>query len=138
MERRTFIRSAAWAAPVIAVAVATPLAAASTPPTRNRIRFTNATATEGREANTVYANTKVQVIDGPEPVTNVVLTVTANGETRTHVWGSLAGWGNTEKVAEQFQGVPKGAPVLVAFTATADGCTPISAQVAVKTPGWWT
>lgn len=138
MTRRTLVKSAAWSVPVIAAAVAMPLAAASTvPETKNRIRFTNATATVGKEPNTVYVNTKVQVIDGPDAVQSVTLIVALGGRTFHKVWALVPGWGSTEQVYFEFPDVPKGEPVTVTFYADADGVTAISNQVSLNTPSWW-
>jgi hypothetical protein len=140
ITRRTALKASAWSVPVIAVAVSTPLAAASTTPeTRsNRLRFTNVTATVGKSPNTIYANTKVQVIDGPDAVENVVIVVSISaGGSLSYTFPYVGGWGNTDQVYPEFRNVPKGEPVTVSFFATADGCEPISASVQVVTPSWW-
>lgn len=135
------MKGAAWSIPVIAMAVATPLAAASEPPiqTRDLLRFTNVTATVGKTPNTIYANTKVQVTDGPDAVHQVMLTVSLSrdGVTYSQTWPLLAGWDSTKKVEVEFPNVPKGGDVLVTFTAWALEAKTIVGQAIVATPSWW-
>lgn len=52
--RRQVLRGAAWAVPVVAVAVATPLAAASTEPAETCLRFTNALPHLGSKNKTAF------------------------------------------------------------------------------------
>lgn len=140
-DRRAVVRAAAWALPVIAVAVATPLAAASTPvETKNRIRFTNVTATVGKDSNAIYANTKIQVVDGPAAVEQLMLTIaiSRDGTTYSETFPMVAGWDATRKVEHVFRDVPKGGPVTVTFTAWALGVATITGQAVVTTPSWWT
>lgn len=143
MNRRELIKGAAWSVPVIAAAVATPLAAASAPepPTENRIRFTNLTARVGKKSNTVYANTKIQVIDGPAPVTALTLTITLRqGETTfTHTQETphLPGWGGTPIFQVEQDGFDKSQPIEVFFTATALEVETITGLVTVAPPSWW-
>ena len=142
LNRRELLKAAAWSTPVIAAAIATPLAAASAPePTENRIRFTNLTATVGKKPNAVYANTKVQVIDGPAPVTAVSLAVTLRqGETAfTHQQETpqLPGWGGTEIFRIEQDGFDKSQPIEVFFTATALHVEMITGLVTVTPPSWW-
>ena len=140
MNRRELLRSAAWSVPVIAAAVAAPMAAASEP-TANRIRFTNVTATVGKDKGTVYANTKVQVIDGPAPVQGLIVTVTfCQGDlvfTHTQETPHLPGWGGTPIFQVAQDGFITGAPVEVFFTATAVGVEMITGYQEVETPKWW-
>lgn len=142
--RRSIVKAAAWSAPVIAMAVATPLAAASTvpatpAPAKNRLRLTNATATVGKKPNTIYANTTVQVIDGPASVENVVLVVSLSrgGSSIQKVWALIGGWGHSGRVDMEFPGIPKGEPVDVTFSAHAAGVASIAQSVRVVTPSWW-
>lgn len=140
IDRRTLIKASAWSVPIIAVSVATPLVAASTTPdeTRPRLRFTNVTATVGKNPNTIYANTKVQIVDGPDAVENTVIVVAiSSGGSELYTFPYVAGWGNTDQVHPEFKHVPKGSPVTVTFSATADGCDPIRSSVEVQTPSWW-
>lgn len=137
--RRDALKLAAWSVPVIAAVVAVPMAAASTAPAMSRLAFTNATATEGHKPNVVYVNTKLKVLDGPDPVNNVTLTVTlSSGATvLVHPWPALAGWGVTDEVKLELPYMVKGAPIVVSFKATADDCAPISAVATVNPPEWW-
>lgn len=137
MNRRKLLKNAAWAVPVIATAVAAPLAAASvTEKKANRIKFTNVTATVGAKANSVYINTKLRVIDGPAPVEDAVVIVTVNGTPHTLFAGHLLGWGSSQILRLEVPGLPK-TPVQVDFYAEARGCEAISARVDVAAPGWW-
>ena len=140
MNRRELLRGAAWSVPVIAAAIATPMAAASEP-IANRIRFTNVTATVGKDKDTVYANTKVQVIDGPAPVQGLIVTVTfCQGDlvfTHTQETPHLPGWGGTPIFQIAQDGFITGAPVEVFFTATAVGVEMITGFQEVETPKWW-
>lgn len=133
ISRRRVISSAAWAVPVITVAVAAPMAAASMA-TQNRLRFANATATVGKKPNTIYVNTKVLVTDGPDPVYGVTLIITADGQSKTFTWPTLQGWGGTEQVKVEFEVTET---TTVTFHAFADGIDPIHAAVTVEAPGWW-
>lgn len=140
MNRRELLRGAAWSVPVIAAAIAAPLAAASEP-IANRIRFTNVTATVGKDKGTVYANTKVQVIDGPAEVhgLRVTITLAQSGVTFTHEFTEpvLTGWGGTEQLRVEQSGFTYGEPVQVFFTATALGAEMLTGYQEVKTPKWW-
>jgi hypothetical protein len=135
------VKGAAWAVPVIAAAIATPLAAASRPvaDVRERMRFTNATATTGANRNSIYVNTKVQLMDGPAPAEQVMLSIglSRGGKSVTKTWPAVAGWGATETVSVEFPDVPRGTPVDVTFTAWAIGVKTITAQSTVVTPNWW-
>ncbi len=143
LDRRTVVRGAVWAVPVIAVAVAAPLAAASdpAPPTevKDRIAFTNATATVGSRPNSIYVNTKIRVTDGPAPVEQLMLTVSISrdGQTYSQTFAVVAGWGATDIVQVEFPNVPQGSPVVVTFTAWAVGVKTIVAETTVVTPTWW-
>lgn len=141
IDRRTVIQGAAWAVPVIAAAIATPLAAASQPtsPTKaNRLRFTNLTMTEGGEKNTLYFNTKIQV-NGGQPVEQVMLTVSLSrdAETVTRTFPYIAGDGNSGIVELVFPGISKGSDVVATVQAWALNVETISGQVSRATPGWW-
>lgn len=142
LNRRELLKAAAWSTPIIAAAIATPLAAASTQePTENRIRFTNLTATVGKLSNTIYANTKIQVIDGPAPVTALTLTITLRqGETTfTHTQETphLPGWGGTPIFQVEQDGFDKSQPIEAFFTATALHVEMITGVVTVTPPSWW-
>lgn len=141
-SRRDLVKGAAWSVPVIAAAIATPLAAASEPSGgADRIRFTNLTATVGKKPNTIYANTKVQVIDGPAPVTAVSLTITLRqGDlvfTHTQETSHLPGWGGTPIFRIEQDGFDKSQPIEVFFAATATGVNMITGHVLVQAAGWW-
>lgn len=141
-DRRTLVRAAAWSIPVIALAVATPLAAASeapaTAPLANRLRFTNVTGNVGQKPNTIYFNTKV-LVDGGPPVQNIVVAVSLSrgGGTVVRTFPYVASYGNTGLIELEFPGIPKGAPVTIAATAWADGVERISGTTRVMTPSWW-
>ena len=125
----------AWAAPTLTVTTTAPAFAASLGP--SRLRFSNTTATVGKGEMVVYANTRVQVVDGPEPVRGVVLTVTIDGYPQhSFEWPTLEGWGSTDQIYVEQSG-EWDRPVLVTFTATAEGMEPIVATVTVDPPGWW-
>lgn len=132
MNRRTVLRATAWAAPVTVVSVAAPAIAAST--LTDCLVFTNATATEGRTACTVYVNTKVQTTQG-DPVPGLVVTVTVGTDTRT-TEHRLDPWGATDLIRHEFPDQPDGR-LAVTFHATAPGCTPITTTTYVTTPTWW-
>jgi len=97
VSRRTLLRTAAWSAPVIAVAVAAPAAAASTPVPRSAmtIKFNNFTQHNGHLGNakiefpyvnwqnTVYMQKIVLVITGPASVYSAVATIAGQGWTLT-------------------------------------------------------
>lgn len=137
-------RALIWAVPVVAVAVATPLAAASAPvetppPGRDRLRFTNVTLRQGKHPNTLYFNTKVQVIDGPEPVTglSVHVRLSRGGEQSVFFDAPISGWGNSGLISMEFPGIPKGDPVTVTVVATALNVNPITGTDTEETPKWW-
>lgn len=137
MTTRRTLLGAAWAMPVIATAVTVPAVSASTtePVSRDRIVFTNITATVGEKPNRVYANTRVMLTDGPAPVTNVTLTIsTSDGQSQTWTWPEVQGWQSTEQVYIEFDVT---GDTEVFFRATADGETPITGQVLVTAPDWW-
>lgn len=145
LTRRTVIKGSAWAVPVIAAAVAVPLASASTTagPRRSRIAFTNTTATVGRDANTIYVNTRIKVLDGPDSIDQLTLTVVVStggnipDQVVTHVWPAIAGWGVTELLELEFPGMPKDATLGVAFHAEATDCAPIDESRTVTPGRWW-
>lgn len=142
MNRREALKGAVWAVPIIAAAIATPLTAASEPePTQNRIRFTNVTATVGARPNTVYFNTKVQVVDGPAPVQGLIVTVVfrQGGVEFTHTQETphLPGWGGTPIFRIAQDGFTSDAPVEVYLTATANNVTMITDYATVTPPRWW-
>lgn len=137
LNRRQVLRAAAWSAPVVMFAVAVPAASASQVLV-SRIEFTNVTATVGAKANTIYGNTKVKVLDGPEPVVNLRVIITINGETRIdQTFATVNGWGDTGIIQFEKDWYTKGADHTVSFYATADGVEPIFGTVTVTGPGWW-
>ena len=132
--RRTVLRTA-WAAPAVVVTTAAPAVAASR--LASRLRFTNVTMTEGKEAGTLYANTRVQVVDGPEPVRGLALTACLSGRgCDVWTWEEVAGWGSTGQVRMEWGGLPAGRYTLT-VTASAEGCEAITGTVTVEPPGWW-
>lgn len=142
MNRRELLKASAWAVPVVAATIAAPVAAASEVTKPNRIVFTNVTATEGQHPNTVYFNTKVMVVDGPEAVENLEVTVTVVQGNETHhplyhYSPTLPGWGTTSILRGEQAGLNKREPVRVVFEARADNAETIRREVTLRPPGWW-
>lgn len=134
MDRRTVVKGAAWSVPVIAAAVAVPLAAASTTPTRDRLTFNTAGSwDENPNGERARIGVVVAAMDttGPDAVGLVTLTIIiehdGGAETRTHVGNIVRGWGATKDWTEHFDIVGRAYKITV--TASADGCTTI-------TKGW--
>lgn len=135
MDRRTLL-GAGWAVPTMVVATSAPAIAASQK--QSRLRFTNVTVTDGKKNRTLYVNTKVQVIDGPDPVHNLRLSIHVSGyDTQTWAWDEIAGWGNTEQVRAEWKVAAANPDLTVTFTATADGVHPITSTLTVTPAGWW-
>lgn len=135
VNRRTVV-SAAWAAPVIALAVATPAAAASEPSTSAELVWTNLTATAGSKPNVIYANTKI-MNTGDTATGPVTLYVSVDGaETQTFTWPSIPAWGNTEQVNVEFSGMEKGKTHTVYFFAET-GAQQLEGRVIMTAPEWW-
>lgn len=140
MERRAFIRAAAWAVPTVALAVAVPAASASGPePVKSdRIDFTNKTATVGKKKNTIYGNTKVKVLDGPGPVQNLLVAITVDGVVvYEKVFATVGGWDNTGIINFEYEVEPGLEPIEVEFYASALDVQYIHGTVTVARPGWW-
>lgn len=140
MDRRTVLKGAAWSVPVIAAAVAVPLAAASTSP--QQVVLTNKTAGIGGKPNTIYVNYKVKATSGPGSTGLVTVVVTGARDgatifTDTRTWPSLAGWDVTEYVALEFPDISKGKPVTVSVIVTCDDAYQDGFTKNVATPGWW-
>lgn len=146
INRRTLVKAAAWSVPVIAVAVSTPLAAASTAPTtRSRIRFNNSSAFAAGP-NQVGYSTMVQVNDVPEPATGVYLRITLkrNGQqvaVKEFNFPFIAGYGNAGNIQGTFDGLQKGdgSAFTVEFFASATNADSISAvgnQTVTPHGGW--
>jgi len=115
IERRTIIKSAAWGLPVIAAAVATPLASASRPSAEpTGIRFIGVAATK-REVKL-----KIQNI-GSTSARNVALLV--NG-TLHKVWPELVGHQPTEQVR-----IPRTEGQSIVLLAQADGIESIMKEI---------
>lgn len=140
ISRRTFTRAAAWSVPVIAAAVAVPLAAASTQQ-RAVVVLTNKTAGVGGKPNTIFINYKGKHTEGPDATGLVAILVTATRDgvevyrdERTWV---LAGWGVTEYVSLEIPGIAKGAPVTVTVLVTHEGAYQDGFSKTIETPGWW-
>lgn len=135
-SRRTALH-AAWAAPTMVIATSAP--AMATSQKRSRLRFTNVTVTDGKKNRTLYVNTKVQVIDGPDPAHNLRLSIRVSGyDTQTWAWDEIAGWGNTEQVRAEWKVAAANPDLKVTFTATADGAHPITSTLTVTPARWWT
>lgn len=133
-SRRTALR-VGWAVPAMVVATSAPAMAASR--LQNRLRFTNVTATVGKQAGVIYANTKVAVIDGPDPVLDLTVTVHVTGcDPYVLHLGALDGWDATDILATEWA-VNGRDECTVTFTAYATGVEPITANVTVAAPGWW-
>lgn len=120
LDRRTVVKGAAWSLPVIAMAVATPLAAASEAPAglRKLLRLTNVSANPGQKPNTVYVNTMV-LADTGEAVQQVVVRISINrdGVTKEVVVPYIGGWGNSGQITHEFTNVPKGGEIIVTVEA---------------------
>ena len=135
MNRRAALKGIVWGAPVLAVATSAP--ALATSQAKSRIRFTNVTANEGKSKDTIYVNTKANVIDGPEPVQNLRVAVYIEGhEAKEWRVDQLGGWGTTDLLKHEFK-VSGKESYLVTFTAEADGVTPIVDYATVAAPRWW-
>ncbi|QWY84127.1 hypothetical protein SEA_A3WALLY_320 [Microbacterium phage A3Wally] len=130
LTRRTALKAGIWAVPVVAVAVATPLAAASEPPVQTKDRLTFNTK-EASDLNPNGQKPRIKVIlsamdtTGPDAIGPVTLTMTlvdAAGvqQTRSTVRNIGGGWGNTGNWVEHFDNVARG-PYRVSFTAVAAG-----------------
>lgn len=99
MERRTFVKGAAWSVPIIAVAAATPLAAASEPVGALRFNGTPKHSKKGEVKFSVHNDSKVTA-------KNVVVTVvwTGGSEQVTKVipLGDVSKSGQTKQERIQF------------------------------------
>lgn len=133
-DRRAFLKTAAWSVPVIAAAVAVPLAAASILPTRDRLVFNTAGSwDENPNGERARIGVVVAAMDttGPDAVGLVTLSITieheGGSETKTHVGNIVRGWGATKDWTEHFDIVGRAYKITV--TASAEGCTTI-------TKGW--
>jgi len=148
--RRNVIKAAAWSAPVIAAAIATPLAAASqpypsNPPTRTRLIFNTKNATDTNpwdpylNANKPEIQVIVAAMDttGGKPVVGlvtfvVVLTDSAGkAHTQTFAASITTEWGATPDKTLTFKGIAKGA-YSVALTANAVGVTELRDSITGK------
>lgn len=145
VSRRALIRSAAWTAPVIAVAVATPLAAASepaatAPPVADRLTFNTHRAWDANpwdpylHANKPKIGVVVAAMDtkGPDAVGAVVLLVELIDAAGTvHPTQSTTkiidrGWGATPDWTVWFEGNIARGQFQVRITATAVGVKTIT------------
>lgn len=130
--RRTVL-GAAWSAPVIAVAIAAPAAAASEVAA---IEFTNVSAYEGANPLTAYVNTAVKNLNGT-PTEPVMLTIEILGNPVSRQQfnlGPLAAWGVSQQVRAEFPGLDAGTYTVV-FTATA-GSTTVTGSDSVTVKEW--
>ena len=147
LTRRTLVKGAAWAMPVVAVAVATPLAAASEPyppATKSKIKFNN-TSSHNQGPNEVGFNTMIQV-DGPEAVTGVYLRVQLKRggaviATKEFTFAHIGGHGNSGQVQGPFTGLPigDGSAFTVEFfasAANADSISGVGNQPVTPNGGW--
>lgn len=147
ISRRSVIRSAAWSVPVIAAAIATPLAAASEAPQvlKRRLTFNTKRAFDSNpwdpyaRVNKPRIGVVVAVMDttGPDAVGAVSIIVTLRdsaGKQQTQSTTKLIdrGWGATPDWSVTFDDVARGA-YTVTLTATATGCEPITQQLNERT-----
>ena len=142
INRRTVLKGAIWSVPVIAAAVATPLAAASevpptNPPTKSRLDFNAKDAWDNNiqgATTTVGAVVGAKTLDGT-PVSGVLISARASwsGETKTFPTQITQGWGSTPEFRMEFAGAPKGVQVEIFFTVSAPGCETISFTKKLKT-----
>lgn len=136
LDRRTFVKGAAWSVPVIAAAIATPLAAASGEPpvqVRKRLTFnTKRTWDENINGVTPRIGVVVAAMDttGPDAVGAVVIVVTIRDSAGVQQTASTTkmisgGWQATPDWTVHFDGVARG-PYTVTLTATAQNVETIS------------
>lgn len=143
VSRRAIVRAAAWSMPVIAVAVSTPLAAASQPPSapqQDRLTFNTHRAWDANPwdpylgANKPKIGVVVAAMDktGPDAVGAVVLLVELIDAAGTvHPAQSTTkiidrGWGATADWTVWFEGNIARGPFTVRYTATAAGVKTIT------------
>lgn len=134
VSRRTVVKTTAWSVPVIAVAMATPMAAASVAPT---LEFTN--GPYSADACGPVGEVILQLTtDGTTPAPAQPVTVTlpsglswADGATGSKVFTTDAN-GNVTIGAGAIVGSASGTH---SITATAGGGTPVTAPVSVATRG---
>ncbi|WP_168429508.1 MULTISPECIES: hypothetical protein [unclassified Microbacterium] len=147
ISRRTVIRGAAWSVPVIAAAIATPLAAASEAPQslRKRLTFNTKRAYDTNPWDPYLGATKPRIgvvvaamdITGSDAVGAVILVVTIRdsaGKQQAQSTTKLIerGWGATPDWTVTFDNVARGS-YAVTLTATANGCEPITLQLDERT-----
>lgn len=135
LTRRTALKASVWAVPVVAVAFATPLAAASEPPVqtkRTKIKFSNVAAF-GAGPNEVGWNTQIEVDHNPEAATGVYLRVVLKqgGQqiaVKEFTFPFIAGYGNTGTIQQNFTGLSKGdgSAFTIEVTASASNADQIS------------
>jgi len=147
VDRRTVITSAAWSIPVIAAAIATPLAAASQPTQslKKRLTFNTRRAYDTNpwdpylNANKPRIGVVVAVMDqaGPDAVGPVSIVVTlrdsaGSQQTKSTTQIIASGWGATPDHTFTFDNVARG-NYTVTIMATANGCEPITLQLNERT-----
>lgn len=147
ISRRTVVKGAAWSVPVIAVAIATPLAAASQPvqPLKRRLTFNTKRAFDTNPWDPYLGATKPRIgvvvaamdTTGPDAVGPVIIVVTIRDSAETQQTQSTTklierGWGATQDWTVTFDNVARG-PYTVTLTATATGCEPITIQLNERT-----
>lgn len=148
ISRRSVIRSAAWSVPVIAAAIATPLAAASTPPAaplRDRLKFNTARSWDENPwdaasyANKPRISVVVAVMDktGPDTIGSVSIIVNlvdSAGVSQTQSTTQIitTPWGATPDWTVHFDNAARG-KYTVTVTATANGVQTISKQMNERT-----
>jgi hypothetical protein len=142
ITRRSLVRGAAWSVPVIAAAIATPLAAASEPIVQVKDRLTFNTARTWDENPGGYrprVGVVVAAMDktGPDAVGPVVIVVTIvdaagrqQSQSTTKVIASA--WGATPDWTVYFEGVARG-QYTVRLTATGAAAKTITQQLQKRT-----
>lgn len=143
LTRRAVVKAAAWSVPVIAVAVATPLAAASEPyppVKKSRLDWDTKDAWSlndwGTNVTRVGANIQVKTLDGqPVPAITLAIKIVYPGGEQTKVFQSQInqGWGSTSHFQHEFPNVPKGVTVTAYFTASAPTAETITFSKTIQT-----
>lgn len=135
MDRRTFVKGAAWSVPVMAAAVAVPMAAASGQPSEKPcFRFTHTRPHEGTVKGNMYYTLGVLETCGKNlgPVT---VSVSALGQTQFHTIDLIPGWREAGPITGYFENVPGKTNIEVIFTATA-GTQTITEVKTWRTKKW--
>lgn len=116
LERRAFVKAAAWSVPVIAAAVALPAAAASGEPQQGCIEFTHTRPHLGDKSGTLYCTIGVKETCGAT-VGPITLNVTVDGRTWSKVIDLIPAYGEAGPITCSFDGIPADVPLEVVFQA---------------------